>query len=58
MIDIATLRALGSLESNASAEVLREACWQAADTIEDLCNQLDGCVRVAADALKRVKENQ
>jgi hypothetical protein len=28
----------------------------AADTIEDLCKQIDGCVRVAADALKRVKE--
>ena len=29
---------------------------QAADTIEDLCKQIDGTVRVAAEALKRVKE--
>jgi hypothetical protein len=28
----------------------------AADIIEDLCKQIDGCVKVAADALKRVKE--
>ena len=29
---------------------------EAADVIEDLCKQIDGTVRVAADSLKRVKE--
>lgn len=28
---------------------------EAADTIEELCKQIDGCVRVAANALRDLK---
>jgi hypothetical protein len=42
-------RNLGCYTEEQKARLLNEA----ADTIEDLCKQIDGCVRVAADALKR-----
>jgi hypothetical protein len=58
MIDSPTLRKLGALDSTADVEVLREACNQAADTIEYLCKEIDGCVRVAADALQRARANE
>lgn len=55
MIDTILLRELGSKQSAADSKVLQEACLQAADTIEELCKSIDGCVRVAADALKRTR---
>lgn len=34
---------------------MRDILRDAADTIEELCKQIDGCVRVAADALNQLK---
>lgn len=55
MIDTLLLRELGSKQPAPDIKVLQEACLQAADTIEELCTSIDGCVRVAVDALKRAK---
>jgi hypothetical protein len=58
MIDSPTLRKLGTEQPLQPAEVLAEACLQAAESIEEICKQMDGVIRVAADALKRLKERE
>lgn len=56
IIDIPTLRKLSNAPTYAPPAVFANACGAAADAMADLCKQIDGTVRVAADALARVKE--
>ncbi len=51
MIDIKQLRKLGTDPVYAPPATLANACNDAADTIEGLCKQIDGTVRVANQAL-------
>lgn len=56
MTDIPTLRKLAVeyLEKERRQDI-HDILMEAASDMEDLCNQIDGCVRVGADALKRLK---
>lgn len=56
MINIQLLRALGDPKAKVTHEQLQEACLQAAATIEELCEHIDGCVSVAVDAIKRARK--
>lgn len=47
------LRQLGLGEEEATKETLMQACLEAAADMEELCRQMDGTIRVAAEALKR-----
>lgn len=55
MIDVPTLRKLGTDPSYAPPATFANACVDAADTIDELARCIDGSVRVAADALATVK---
>lgn len=55
MIDVPTLRKLGTDPVYAPPATFADACVKAADTIDELARHIDGSVRVAADALAAVK---
>jgi hypothetical protein len=57
MTNIEDLRRAATHVHMYSDEALTKLLNDAADVIEDLCKHIDGCVRVAADALKRAEAN-
>jgi hypothetical protein len=56
IIDIPTLRRLAAeFLENENRQDIYDILMEAAANMKDLCDQIDGCIKVAADALSRLK---